>query len=480
MSTDGRPNIVWIMCDEMRFDSLGLLSDSYVRTPNLDSLAREGVLYRNAYCASPVCSPARACWFTGLYPHTTGQMRNYGPGVRDQPGCRMHEDITTISDVLSNSGYRCGNVGVWHLGNDEHAQHGFTDWSIYRYLPKDVPDPLFTWFEQEGISNPYARDWPHKARYGTNSLPFGKIDDVRQNRTTWTIDRGIEFLDTSAGQDDPFFLLCGVKDPHPEMLVTQELLDLYPEDEVPLPDSRHDALDGKPAYHSRSKFRIPPGSLSDDKYRRMFRHYYALVTHIDNEVGRLLDRLEQNGQRENTIVLFNSDHGELLGDHGFVEKCLMYEASVRVPQILSWPAGLPAGQNVTTPVGGVDMMPTLIDLAGISLPSPIDGRSIAAALQSGDEPEGAPVFAEIASQEAIYGDSRADEHLAAHAMLLDEGWKYVWNRHDIDELYDLSIDPDEMDNLAYHPDHASRIQTMRSQISDIVQHTGPGLYHWCT
>ena len=125
-------------------------------------------------------------------------------------------------------------------------------------------------------------------------------------------------------------------------------------------------------------------------------------------------------------------------------------------------------------------MPTLIDLAGISLPSPIDGRSIAAALQSGDEPEGAPVFAEIASQEAIYGDSRADEHLAAHAMLLDEGWKYVWNRHDIDELYDLSIDPDEMDNLAYHPDHASRIQTMRSQISDIVQHTGPGLYHWCT
>ena len=479
MSTDRRPNIVWVMCDEMRYDSLGILSDGYVRTPNLDALAADGVLFRNAYCASPVCSPARACWFTGLYPHATGQFRNYGPGVRDQPGCRLREDITTIGDVLNNAGYRCGNVGVWHLGNDEDAQHGFSDWCIYRYLSKDVPDPLFTWFEREGIPNPYARTWPHKERFGTNTLPFGRIDDVRQNRTTWTIDRAIDFLDESATEKQPFFLLCGVKDPHPEMFVTQELLDLYPEDEVPLPATRHDPLDGKPECQSRSKFRIPPGSLSDDEYRRMFRHYYALVTHIDNEVGRLLDRLERNGQRDNTIILFNSDHGELLGDHGFVEKCLMYEASVRVPQILSWPSGVPAGQNVNTPVGGVDMMPTLLDLSGAALPDRLDGRPVAGALRDGVEPSPAPVFAEIAAQEAIYGDSQTEEHLSAHAMLLDDGWKYVWNRHDIDELYRLAADPEEMDNLALHPDHASRITRMRAQIAEIVRRTGPGLYHWC-
>ena len=469
------------MCDEMRHDSLGLASEGYVQTPNLDALAKEGIFFRSAYCASPVCSPARACWFTGLYPHATGQLRNYGPGVQDQPGCRMRNDAVTIADVLSEAGYRCGNVGVWHLGNDERPQHGFNDaWCIYRYLPKDIPDPLFSYFQQEGIPNPYKSDWPNKVRFGPNSLPFGQIDDIRQNRTTWTIDRAIDFLDASAAHSDPFFLLCGVKDPHPEMLVTPQLLDLYPESDVPLPDSRHDPLDGKPAYQERAKFRIPPGSLSDADYRRMFRHYYALVTHIAAQVGRLLNHLDELGQRENTIVVFNSDHGELLGDHGFVEKCMMYESSVRVPQILAWPAGLASGQEITTPVGGVDLMPTLLDFAGAPIPDPIDGRSFADALRRNEEPAATPIFAEIASQEAIYGSSRTDEDLSAHVMLLDDSWKYVWNRHDIDELYNLDSDPNEMDNLATVPDHTSRIDTMRNQISDIVRHTGPGLYHWCT
>ncbi len=477
---NGRPNIVWVMCDEMRHDSLGILSDGYVQTPNLDALAREGTFFRNAYCASPVCSPARASWFTGLYPHAHLQLRNYGPNVHDQPGCRMRDDAVTIADVLAEQGYRCGNVGVWHLGGDERAQHGFdAGWCIYRYLPSDYSDPLFEYFESEGLANPYKSDWPGKVRYGPNSLPFGTIDDIRQNRTTWTIDRAIDFLDESVDHEAPFFLLCGVKDPHPEMLVTPEQLDRYSEGDVPLPDSRHDPLDGKPAYQERAKFRIPPGSLTDAEYRRMFRHYYALVTHIDDQVGRLLDHLDRIGQRENTIFLFNSDHGELLGDHGFVEKCLLYESSVRVPQILSWPAGLPSGQEIETPIGGVDLMPTLLDFAGAQLPDRLDGWSVADPLRDGVEPASAPVFAEIASQEAIYGNSRTDEHLSAHVMLLDDGWKYVRNRHDIDELYDLTHDPGEMHNLAKHPEHEDRISEMREQISTIVSRTGPGLYGWC-
>lgn len=480
MPAKRRPNIIWIMCDEMRWDSLGLLSDGYVQTPNLDALAESGVLFRNAYCASPVCSPARASWFTGLYPHATGQFRNYGPRIADEPGCRMHEDSVTIGDVLAEAGYRCGNVGVWHLGNDERPQHGFNAaWDVYRYLRKDFPDPLFEYFEREGLVNPYVSSWPHKVRYGINSLPFGTIDDIRQNRTTWTIDRAIDFLDASTSHDDSFFLLCGVKDPHPEMLVTQEQLDRYPEDEVPLPDTRHDPLDGKPSYQERAKFRIPPGSLSDGEYRRMFRHYYALVTHIDTQVGRLLNHLEKIGQRDDTIVLFNADHGELLGDHGFIEKCLFYESSVKVPQILSWPSDLTPGQSIETPVGGVDLMPTLLDFAGVPLPDRLDGRSLAGALRDGVQPTPAPVFAEIAGQEAIYGTSRSDEHLAAHAMLLDDGWKYVRNRHDDDELYDLATDPHEMANLAASSDHAARISSMRTQIAGIVTRTGPGLYAWC-
>ena len=475
-----RPNIVWVMCDELRWDALGFASGGYVHTPNLDELARGGTVFRNAYCASPVCSPARASWLTGLYPHAHLQLCNYGPRLRDEPGCRMREDAVTIADVLAADGYRCANVGVWHLGDDERPQHGFqSGWHTYRYLRGDVTDPLVSYFATEALANPYARGAPGTTHFAPNTLAFGTITDPRQQRTTWTMDRAIEFLDDSAGHEEPFFLLCGVKDPHPIMLVSSELLALYPEEEVPLPESRHDPLHGKPSFQARAKFRIPPGTLTDARYRRMLAHYYALVTHIDAEVGRLLRHLERLGRRDNTVVVFNSDHGELLGDHGFVEKCLMYESSVRVPCILSWPASLPPGQVVETPIGGVDLMPTLLELAGAPLPEPLDGRSVADAMRRSEEPVPAPVFAEIASQEAIYGGDREPEQLAAHAMLCDGKWKYVWNRHDTDELYNLSTDPGEMHNLAAAPEHGACLTAMRDQIAAIVSRTGPGPYAWC-
>ena len=155
-----------------------------------------------------------------------------------------------------------------------------------------------------------------------------------------------------------------------------ELLARYPEDQVPLPASRHDALAGKPRYQHEAKFRIPPGTLDDRSYRRMFAHYYALISHIDAEMGRLLGHLQRLGIADETVVVFSSDHGEMLGDHGFVEKCLMYEEAVRVPCVLAWPGGLPAGGEVHVPVGGVDLMPTLLELAGAPLPAPLDGRSL--------------------------------------------------------------------------------------------------------
>ena len=472
-----RPNILWVMCDQLRWDALGC-TGGYVHTPHLDALARRGTLLRNAYCASPVCSPARASWLTGLYPHATGQWVNYGPERGGDPGCRLRADAVTIGDVLAGAGYRCANAGVWHLGGDEHPQHGFTHgWHTHRYHRDDATDPLVRYFADQGVANLYRSGAPGVIRYGRNSLPFGTIEDPRQQRTTWTVNRAIEVLDRLAG--DPFFLLCGIKDPHPEMLVAPELLERYPESEIPLPASRHDELAGKPAYQHRAKFRIPPGSLDDDRYRRMLAHYYALVTHVDAEVGRLLDHLRRLGVGDDTLVVFGSDHGEMLGEHGFVEKCLMYEASVRVPCIVSWPAGLPAGKELHCPVGGVDLMPTLLELAAAPRPGLLDGRSLAAALRRGEEPAPAPVLAEIASQDAIYGGSRAADQLAAHVMLRAGDYKYVRNRHDLDELYDLADDPGEQCNLAALPEHAARVAGLRRQIAELVRVTGPGPYAWC-
>lgn len=206
----------------------------------------------------------------------------------------------------------------------------------------------------------------------------------------------------------------------------------------------------------------------------MMTYYYALITHIDDQVGRLLNVLEGT----NTIVAFISDHGELLGDHGYTEKCLMYEGSVRVPCLLSWTNHLPSGFRVTTPLAGVDLMPTLLSFAGLAPETPIDGRSVAEAIMDGREPEDQPIFAEIASFDAIYHNADEPEQLAAHVMILDDHWKYIRNRFDIDELYDLKSDPDEMHNVADHPKHQNRITQMRQQIAEMVRRTGPGPYNW--
>ena len=176
-----------------------------------------------------------------------------------------------------------------------------------------------------------------------------------------------------------------------------------------------------------------------------------------------------------------SDHGEMLGDHGFTTKRVLYEGSVRVPCVLSWPAGLTPAQRMRAPLGGVDLMPTLSELCGVELgqaEGKIDGRSVASALRRGEEPEAAPIFAEISSFQAIKGRTQEPGELAAHVMARAGAWKYVWNRNDEDELYDLDSDPDEMVNRAGDSAQSERVQELRRQIGAMVQRTGPGVYEW--
>jgi len=345
---------------------------------------------------------------------------------------------------------------------------------LNRYLGDEYTDPLFDYFERGGIPNIYS-DKEAVTQYG-NVLAFTTLTDPRQQRTTWTVDRAIDFLRQQ--EDDPFFLFVSVKDPHPLIVIPPELLELYPVDQMPLPDSLRDPLEGKPHFQTRVKFRMPD-TLTRRQFRGMMEYYYALITHLESRVWRRIGVLEEQNMSDNTIVVFMSDHGELLGDHGYTEKCLMYEASVRVPCLLSWPRVLPTGLRVTTPLAGVDLMPTLLDLAGEVPPEKIDGRSVADAILNGRQPEPQPIFAEIASQEAVYWGSTEREQFAAHVMNFDGRWKYIRNRFDIDELYDLETDPGEMQNLAQLSEYQPRITTMRQQIAEMICHTGPGPYDWC-
>ena len=472
---ENRPNLIFIMCDQLRFDCLGYAGHPLVQTPNLDRLAEQGVVFETAYCASPVCSPSRASWLTGTYPHAHRQLANYGPDRLGRPEAMamMRPDAVTLGDVFHRGGYRCGIAGPWHLGNDHIPQHGFTDfWRVYRYQG-DHPDILFEYFDREGVPNIYEGEHPTIQHHGLSYTP---IEDPRQQRTTWTITQGIEFLDTL--DDRPFFLFLSVKDPHPLVAVSPELVDLYPVDRIELPPTWSDTLEGRPDYLKTEPGRMSP-DMDTDGFRTMVAYYYALITHIDNEVGRLVDHIQDLGLAENTILAFISDHGEMLGDHHAIQKRLFFEASARVPCLLSWPAGLPGGHRVSTPLGGVDLAPTLLELAGLSFDNPIDGRSVASAIAAGRQPEPVPVFLEIGSTAGVNTRSTEPEELAARVMVRHDRWKYIWNRTDMDELYNLNVDPDEMTNLAQVPEQANRIAGMRTRICEMIQHTGPGYYNWC-
>ena len=479
------------MCDQLRFDCLGCMGHPMVRTPNLDRLAARGVIFENAYCGSPVCSPARASWLTGLYPHAHGQLINYTakkpphlqigaptktPG---RPGTCMRSDCVTLGDAFKSAGYRCGIVGPWHLGNDQKPQHGFEEfWQTYRYQGPDSPDRLFDYFENAGVENPYDRRNP-RITAGVQKMSYAVLDDPRQQRTTWTVERGMEFLDQSVDDTRPFFLFLSVKDPHPIIIVPPELLELYPVSEIELPSTWKDSLHGKPAYQERDHGRIPPHT-EEGELRRLMAHYFALITHIDTQVGRLLQKLEDGELRENTIVAFISDHGEMLCEHGFVGKRLLYEPSVRVPCLLSWPARVASNRRIKTPLAGVDLAPTLLQLADVNVDIPQHGRSLADALLEGRELPWAPIFSEIATSEAIQHTTTDSEALAGHIMVRDEGWKFVWNRFDGDELYDLVNDPIEMANVASESGERNRVASMRETVCEMLKKNGPaGPYEWC-
>ncbi len=479
-----KPNVILIMCDELKADCLGCAGHPQVRTPHLDRLAKNGIYFENGYCASPMCSPARASWLTGLYPRAHQQLINYRitPALKGRPGTSMHAECTTLGDAFNQAGYSCGIVGPWHLGDDEHPQHGFNDyWKTFGYQGVGNRDRLIDYFEKEGVKNLYKKGIPEITDDGDGdyvAFKYGVYSDPIQQRTTWTVDRGIEFFEQAGDDNRPQFLFLSIKDPHPIMIVPPEIVTTYPPEGIDLADTWGDSLEGKPAYQQKELGRIPQGT-DPDKFRKMIAHYFALITHIDDQVGRLLSYLEKTEKLDNTLIAFISDHGEMLGEHGFIAKRVLYEASVKVPCILSWPTALRTPLRVQTPLAGVDLMPTLLDLAGIPLQCQVDGRSIASDLLNAREPQAKPIFSEISTWGALNCSTDNEEELAAQIMVRDGAWKYVCNRFDADELYNLDRDPEEMHNRASETGQMERIGAMRDLICEMIQVTGPGAYDWC-
>jgi len=442
-----RPNILIFMTDHQRADTV--LPEHAALTPNLDRFAREGVTFTNVFCPSPHCCPSRATFFTGLYPSRHGVWNNI---CNDQALSRgLKPGVRLWSEDLAAAGYSLHFSGKWHVSVEESpADRGWTEhfvsagkgvyhgwtWEQYRRLA-----------ETSRPDNPETRGEGEILRpgYGTYRLyAAGEVETTAALQHDETaLARALDVLPKLAAAGQPWCLFVGLIGPHDPYIVPQKYLDMYDLADVPLPPSYGDELADKPAIYQRMRA-TRFGQLSEREVREGIRHFWAYCTYLDDLFGRLLAALDATGQRENTLVLYTSDHGDYCGEHGLFAKGIpCFQGAYRVPAIIRWPAGVAdAGRREDAFVSLADFGPTFLEAAGVAADRHFTGASLLPFL-AGERP--------AAWRDEIHTQCNGVELYYTQRSVMTADFKYVFNGFDRDELYDLRADPHEMRNLADDP-----------------------------
>ncbi len=446
MADDTPPNILWLCTDQQRYDALGSSGNPLIRTPHIDQLAKEGVSFDRAYCQSPVCTPSRASFLTGRYPRTTRCRQN---------GQAMPETERLISRELADAGYTCGLAGKLHLAScsggkvETRIDDGYSTFHWSHHPQPDWPENAYTqWLTSKGKAWEELYQGP-----GSDYVKEGIPTEFHQ--TTWCAEKTIEFFEEHKGKPWMFSFNCFA--PHHPFDPPADYLSRYKAEDMPLPKANDGELDKKPTFQKLDSIwaHNTPGyfdvkGMSDQDRKEVTAAYYAMCEHIDDEVGRILKALEESGQADNTIVIFMSDHGEMLGDHGiYLKGPHFYEEAVRVPLVIRWPGHFSEGKRIKGMIELLDLAPTLIEAAGQPIPQAMQGRSLMPELtgvKDGDTVR-EDVFSEYYNS-WTHGD-------AYGTMLRTETEKIVlYHGTDQGELYDLEGDPDEFNNLWDDPAYA--------------------------
>lgn len=469
-----RPNFLWICTDQQRADTLGCYRNPFVSTPNLDRLADEGIVFDRCYAQSPICSPSRSSFLTGRYPRTTRCRQN---------GQDIPPDEVLVTRLLADAGYTCGLAGKLHLANttqtfrptEPRINDGYAEfhWSHH-------PDPWWPtneyvhWLRAQGIH--YERKPYRDSRYVQVSMP------TAYHQTTWCAQQAIQFIEANAGFEQPWLFSMNLFDPHPPFDPPLECLERYLDRlvNIPLPSYQPGELEAKPpfqqtdhhgAYNRPGYFAYP--EMSDTDHQLIRAAYWAMVDLIDEQVGRVLEALEHTGQRDHTVVIFMSDHGEMLGDHGLYHKGpYFYEACVRVPLIIAWPERVAAGKRRAALVELVDLAPTLLEAANLEPHAGMQGRSLLRLLTDENAPDDhrEDVYCE-------YYNANLPHNPPAYATMLRTGcYKLVVaHGHDTGELYDLESDAHETHNLWNDSRIASVQMVLLQQLCDRMAWTADPL-----
>lgn len=439
--TDERPNILWVCTDQQRADTVHALGNKAIVTPTLDALCAGGTAFTRAYCQSPICTPSRASFLTGRYPSHVGVNRN---GNRAFP-----DDAVLVTRKLADEWYRCGLIGKLHLASPFAGAERRTDdgYRFFRYSP-DPWQPLSqgndyaAWLARHGLgpADVFA------PRPGGGHRGYRDDIDPSVHQTRWCADEAIAFIE--ADHEAPWLLSVNVFDPHVPFDAPAAYREPYLTDpSLPAPLFRESDLDQQRRL-ADVHFQSTPERPGDAARTRMA-SYYGMITFIDEQLGRILDALDRSGQREETIVVFMSDHGEMLGDHGLVRKgCRFYEGLVCVPLIVSWPGVVREGAVRDDLVELTDVAPTLAAFAGTRLDD-AQGRSLVSCLTDG-APHGR-AYVRCEYLDALNEDvpDHPERHRASYGtMYLDGRHKLVvYHLHGTGELYNLEEDPHEFRDL---------------------------------
>lgn len=443
-----QPNLLFLITDQQRADIIE--PNTPCQTPHLDSLASTGTRFERCYAPNPICSPTRASLMTGLLPHNHGMVDC--PHTVEPYRADLKDGLPFWSRTLQAAGYHTAYFGKWHIERTNRLENfGFDTFEVGQYqrllglVERDSPMLIRGTVQQKGY-----RDF----------LLYGVTDEPSEATPEYNLySDGIDFLQRAARHPDrPWALFISSEAPHDPYIVPRPYYDCYDPADIPPPPNFDDDLSNRPAIYRR--IQQVWHSLEWPQFAEATACYYALCSLIDDQIGRILDALNDLGQAKNSIIVFTSDHGDFMGAHRLMLKGIpAFEEIYRVPLIIKGP-GIPAGRQVGKIVSLLDLAPTLVQLTtGGSFPC--YGRSLTSLLQADQAEWESEAFAECHGQRFFY----------TQRTLWRENYKYVFNGFDEDELYDLAADPCEMRNLAHDPTFQPVLEAMAGRMWEIIRQT---------
>lgn len=434
-----RPNIIVLLSDEHAADVVGAVGHPVVQTPNLDRLAGAATTYESAYCTSPMCVPSRLSMLSGRYAHQIGAWDN---GVIPEPGFR------SWGHHLREAGYESVLAGRTHFNGPDRLL-GFD---------RRLSDDLDFWITDDGKPPGRVPEW----RRGSNShvSVAGAGTHVHTEHDASVTAQVVEFLNERAHRRDatPFILYVGYMHPHFPLIADPKYLDLYDPAAMPLPSTRHESsADQHPVIAQLRRAFHNDETLTDEQQRLAVASYFALVSHLDHHIGRVLDAVHETSLCDNTVIIYTSDHGEMAGHHGIWQKQCFYEPSIRVPLMVSTPEHVreeAPTERIGTDVSQIDVLPTIRALAGLDPDPALPGVSLLSG-RTGDE---RVVFAEYHAQGMVDG-----------GFMLKRGrYKYCAYVGHPPQLFDVHDDPMELHDLADEPAYSGLRASLEAQLRAIA------------